>query len=42
MGRICSKNGKDRNAFSMKPTGNRPLRRSRLRWEENFRVDLKE
>jgi len=25
-----------------KPEGKRPLRRSRLRWEDNMRMDLKE
>ena len=25
-----------------KPTGKRPLRRTRRRWEDNIRIDLKE
>ena len=34
-----------RNAFKIlagKPTGKRPLGRSRLRWEDNIRMDLNE
>ena len=34
-----------RSAFKIltgKPTGNRPLGRSRRRWEDNIRMDLKE
>ena len=34
-----------RSAFNIltgKPTGKRPLRRARLRWEDNIRMDLKE
>ena len=34
MGRACSQNGN--------PTGKRPLRRSRRRWEDNIRMDLEE
>ena len=35
----------DRSAFNiltLKPTGKRPLGRSRHRWEDNIRMDLKE
>jgi hypothetical protein len=34
-----------RSAFkilTVKPTGKRPLRRPRRRWEDNIRMDLKE
>ena len=34
-----------RNVFKIvvdKPTGKRPLRRPRRRWEDNIRIDLKE
>ena len=34
-----------RNAFKIltgKPTGNKPLRRPRRRWEDNIRMNLKE
>ena len=44
MGRACSHN-KGRSAFKIltgKPTGKRPLGRTRRRWEENIRMDLEE
>jgi hypothetical protein len=28
--------------FTAKPTGKRPLRRPRRRWDDNIRMDLKE
>jgi hypothetical protein len=37
--------GEMTNAYKMvvgKPEGKRPLRRSRCRWEDNIRIDLKE
>jgi hypothetical protein len=42
MGRACSTNGKNRNAYRIlvgKPEGKRPLERPRHRWE-NIRMDL--
>ena len=45
MGRACSQNGRDKNAFKIltsTPTGKRLLGRPRDRWEENIRMDLKE
>ena len=44
MGRACSQNG-GKWAFKIltgKPTGKRPLGRSRRRWEDNIRMDLEE
>ena len=32
----------DFNILTGKPTGKRPLRRSRRRWEDNIRIDLEE
>ena len=43
MGRACSQNGGSRSAFKIltgKPTGYRPLRRPRRRWENNIRMHL--
>jgi hypothetical protein len=45
MGRACSTNGAKRNAyriFAGKPEGKRPLGRPRRRWENNFKMDLRE
>ena len=45
MGRACSQNGGSWRAFKIltgKPTGKRPLRRPRRRWEDNIRMDLEE
>ena len=45
MGRACSQNGRRRSAlriFTGKPTGTRPLGRSRRWWEGNIRIHLKE
>jgi hypothetical protein len=45
MGGECSAHGEMRNAckiFVGKPGGNRPLRRSRRRWEDNIKMDLSE
>ena len=42
---ICSQNGGSRSAFKIvagKPTGKRPLGRSRHRWEDNIRMNLEE
>ena len=44
MGRLCSQNG-GRRAFRIltgNRTGKRPVGRSRRRWEDNIRMDLKE
>jgi hypothetical protein len=37
MDMICSTHGRDE-----KPEGKRPLRRPRLRWEDNIRLNLRE
>jgi hypothetical protein len=45
MGRACNTNGEKRNAYRIsvgKPEGKRPLGRSRHRWEDNIRMDLRE
>jgi hypothetical protein len=45
MGRKYSRNGEKRNAYRIlvgKPGGKRPLERPRRRWENNFRMDLRE
>jgi hypothetical protein len=42
---VCSTQGKIRNAYKIvlgKPEGKRPLGRSRRRWENNLKQDLKE
>jgi hypothetical protein len=44
MGKVCSTNGKKRNARRIlvgKPEEKRPLGRPRLRWEDNIRLDLR-
>jgi hypothetical protein len=41
----CSTNGEKQNACSIlmgNPEGKRPLRRSRLRWVDNIKMDLRE
>jgi hypothetical protein len=45
MGRACSTNGEKRNAYKIfvrKAEGKRPLGRTRRRWEDNIRLDLRE
>jgi hypothetical protein len=45
MGRACSRNGEKRNAYRIlvgKPEGKRPLERSRRRWMNNIKMDLRE
>jgi hypothetical protein len=45
MGRACSTNGEKRNACRIlvgKPEGKSPLGRSRRRWEDNIKLDLRE
>ena len=45
MGRSCSQNGGRKDSFQNltgNPTGKRSLGRSRLRWEDNIRIDLRE
>ena len=45
MSRLFSQNGRRYTVFKIftsKPTGRRPLGRSRHRWEDNIRIDLKE
>jgi hypothetical protein len=45
MGRVCSRNGEKWNAYRIlveKPEGQRPLGRSRRRWVDNIRIDLRE
>jgi hypothetical protein len=47
MGVACSADGKERGVYTYKvlvgkPKGKRPLRRPRLRWEDNIRIDLQE
>jgi hypothetical protein len=44
MGRACSMHGEKRNAcriLVVKPEGKRPLKRTRCRWEDNIKVDLR-
>jgi hypothetical protein len=45
MGRACSSNGENRNAYRIlvgKPEGKRPLGRHRRRCEDNIKMDLRE
>jgi len=45
MGGTCSSYGKSRVVYRVlvrKPEGKRPLGRSRLRWEDNIKMDLQE
>ena len=45
MGSACSQNGGGRSAFKIltgKPTGMRPLGKSRRRWEDSIGMDLEE
>jgi hypothetical protein len=45
MGRACSTNGEQKNAYRIwvgKPEEKRPLERPRRRWEDNIRMDLRE
>jgi hypothetical protein len=45
MGRACSTNGEKMNAYRMlvgKPEGKRPLGRTRRRWVNNIKMDLRE
>jgi hypothetical protein len=45
MGRACSTNGAKRNTYRIsteKPEGKKSIRRPRLRWEVNIKVDLRE
>jgi hypothetical protein len=45
MGRACSTNGEKMNALRMpvgKPEGKRPLGKSRRRWVDNIKIDLRE
>jgi hypothetical protein len=45
MGRTCSTNGEKRNAYSIlvgKPVGKRSLGRSRRRWVDSIKIDLRE
>jgi hypothetical protein len=45
MGRACSTNGENRNAYRIlvrKPEGKRPPGRPRLRWVDNIKIDLRE
>jgi hypothetical protein len=45
MGRACSTNGEKRNAHRIlvgKPEGKRSLGRSRRRWMDNIKMDLRE
>jgi hypothetical protein len=45
MGRACSKNGEKRNAYTIlvgKPEGKRSVGRSRRRWVDNIKTDLRE
>jgi hypothetical protein len=45
MGRACSTNGENRNAYRIlveKPEGKRPLGRPRRRWVDNIKTDLRE
>jgi hypothetical protein len=45
VGRACSTNGEERNAYRIlvgKPDGKRPLGRPRHRWVNNIKMDLRE
>jgi hypothetical protein len=45
MGRACNLHGEKRNAYRVlagKPEGTRPPGRSRLRWKDNIKMDLRE
>jgi len=45
MGRACSAYGEERSLYRVlvrKLKGKRPLGRSRLRWEDNIKMDLQE
>jgi hypothetical protein len=45
MGRACSTNGENRNAYRIlvgKPEGKRPLERLKRRWVDNINMDLRE
>jgi hypothetical protein len=45
MGRACSTNGEERNAYRTlvrKPDGKRPLGRQRRMWVSNIKMDLRE
>jgi hypothetical protein len=45
MGRICSMNGEKRNAYRIlvgMPERKRPLGRSRCRWADNIKMDIRE
>jgi hypothetical protein len=45
MGGACSSDGEGRGVYRVlvgKPDGKSPLGRSRLRWEDNFKMDLQE
>jgi hypothetical protein len=45
MGGACSAKGEERGMYRVlveKPEGRRPLRRPRLRWEDNIRMDLQD
>jgi hypothetical protein len=45
MGGAYSKHGEMRNAYKIligQPEGKRPLRRTRRRWEDNFKMDLRD
>jgi hypothetical protein len=45
MGRACSTNGAERNAYKIlvgKPEGKRPLVRPRRRWVDNIKMYLRE
>jgi hypothetical protein len=44
MGRACSTNGEERNAYRIlagKPVGKRPLRRPRHKWVDNIKMALR-
>jgi hypothetical protein len=45
IGRACSTNGEKRDAYGIlvgKPEEKRPLRRLRLKWVDNIKMDLRE
>jgi hypothetical protein len=45
MGRACSINGENRNAYRIlvgKPKGKRPLGRPRHRWMDNIKIDVRD
>jgi hypothetical protein len=45
MGRACSTNGEEMNAYSIlvgKPEGKRPLETLRCRWEDDIGMDVRE